>query len=184
MRYILALCRAVDRVTETVGKSVAWLLLAAVLISASNAVVRKAFNISSNAWLELQWYLFATVFLMGAAYALLRNTHVRIDILSSSFRKRTRDVIDLVLHILFLLPFAGLMVYLAWPWFWKSYALGEVSSNAGGLVLWPAKLLVVLGFGLLFVQAVSEIVKRYAILTGRMEDPAVAQTTAAAGTEQ
>lgn len=183
MRPILAFCRAIDFVTETVGKSVAWLLLAAVLISAANAVVRKAFNVSSNAWLELQWYLYATVFMMAAAYALLRNKHVRIDIVSAKLTKRTRDIIDLVLHIIFLLPFTTLMVYLAWPWFWKSYKLGEMSSNASGLILWPAKLVVVLGFGLLSLQAISEVFKRYAILTGHMRDPDTVDSLPA-GTEQ
>lgn len=183
MRPILAFCRAIDFVTEMVGKSVAWLLLAAVLISAANAVVRKAFNVSSNAWLELQWYLYATVFMMAAAYALLRNKHVRIDIVSAKLTKRTRDIIDLVLHIIFLLPFTTLMIYLAWPWFWKSYQLGEMSSNASGLILWPAKLVVVLGFGLLSLQAISEVFKRYAILTGQMRDPDTVDSLPA-GTEQ
>ena len=171
MGSLLAFSRLIDFVNETIGKSVSWLLLAAVLISAGNAVVRKMFDVSSNAWLEVQWYLFGTVFMLAAAYALLKNEHVRIDIVSSTWSKRTRDWIDLVLHIIFLMPFAILMTYLAWPWFWLSYQSGEVSSNAGGLIIWPAKLPVLLGFALLTLQAVSEVIKRYAVVTGRIEDP-------------
>ncbi|MBB3946160.1 TRAP-type mannitol/chloroaromatic compound transport system permease small subunit [Rhizobium skierniewicense] len=171
MKFLLVLSATVDKVTEAIGKSVSWLLLAAILISATNAVVRKAFNVSSNAWLEIQWYLYGTVFMMAAAYALLKNEHVRIDVLSANWSKRTRDLVDLVLHILFLVPFAALMTYLAWPWFWSSFLSAEVSSNAGGLPIWPAKLVVLLGFGLLLIQAFSEIIKRYAVLTGRIQDP-------------
>lgn len=171
MNALLAVSRAIDAVTGFIGRWVSWLLLAAVLISAGNAVVRKAFDISSNAWLEVQWYLYGTVFMLAGAYALLKNEHVRIDILSSGWSKRTRDLIDLVLHTIFLLPFAGLMTYLAWPWFWLSYQSGEVSSNAGGLIIWPAKLVVLIGFSLLLAQGFSEIIKRFAVLTGRIEDP-------------
>ncbi len=171
MKFLLWMSRVVDAVTTVIGQSVSWLLLAAVLISATNAVVRKMFDMSSNAWLEVQWYLYGTVFMLAAAYALLKNEHVRIDILSSTWSKRTRDMVDLVLHILFLVPFAGLMTYLAWPWFWNSFNSGEVSSNAGGLVIWPAKLVVLLGFGLLLLQAFSEIIKRYAVITGHIADP-------------
>ena len=171
MSALLALSRAIDAVTTVIGKSVSWLLLAAVLISTGNAILRKALDMSSNAWLEVQWYLFGTVFMLAAAYALLKNEHVRIDIVSSMWSKRTRDIIDLVLHIIFLVPFAALMAYLAWPWFWLSFNSGEVSSNAGGLVIWPAKLVVLLGFSLLLLQAFSEIIKRFAVVTGRIEDP-------------
>nr|CAD6619687.1 sugar transporter [Rhizobium sp. TCK] len=171
MAALLALSRVIDAVTTVIGKSVSWLLLAAVLISAGNAVLRKALDMSSNAWLEVQWYLFGAVFMLAAAYALLKNEHVRIDIVSSIWSKRTRDIIDLVLHIIFLVPFAGLMAYLAWPWFWLSFKSGEISSNAGGLTIWPAKLVVLLGFLLLLLQAFSEIIKRYAVITGRIADP-------------
>lgn len=179
MGLLLLLSRSIDALTTIIGRSVSWLLLAAVLISATNAVMRKAFDVSSNAWLEVQWYLYGTVFMMAAAYALLQNEHVRIDIVSSNLSKRTRDAIDLVLHIIFLVPFAGLMTYLAWPWFWSSFSSNEVSSNAGGLLIWPAKLVVFLGFALLLLQAFSEIIKRYAVLTHRIADPReVAQTPA------
>ncbi|WP_246669670.1 TRAP transporter small permease subunit [Agrobacterium sp. B1(2019)] len=171
MKFLLGISRAVDTVTTVIGQSVSWLLLAAVLISATNAVVRKMFDISSNAWLEVQWYLYGAVFMLAAAYALLKNEHVRIDILSSTWSKRTRDIVDFVLHIVFLVPFAGLMSYLAWPWFWNSFNSGEMSSNAGGLIIWPAKLVVLLGFSLLLVQAFSEIIKRYAVIAGYIADP-------------
>ena len=171
MSALLALSRAIDAVTTVIGKSVSWLLLGAVLISTGNAILRKALDMSSNAWLEVQWYLFGTVFMLAAAYALLKNEHVRIDIVSSMWSKRTRDIIDLVLHIIFLVPFAGLMAYLAWPWFWLSFNSGEISSNAGGLTIWPAKLVVLLDFLLLLLQAFSEIIKRYAVITGRIVDP-------------
>ncbi|SDJ85595.1 TRAP-type mannitol/chloroaromatic compound transport system, small permease component [Agrobacterium fabrum] len=171
MKFLLGISRAVDAVTTVIGQSVSWLLLAAVLISATNAVVRKIFDMSSNAWLEVQWYLYGAVFMLAAAYALLKNEHVRIDILSSTWSKRTRDVMDLVLHVIFLIPFAGLMTYLAWPWFWNSFSSGEMSSNAGGLVIWPAKLVVLLGFSLLLLQAFSEIIKRYAVIAGYIADP-------------
>ncbi len=173
MSILLGLSAAIDRVTAAVGKSVAWLILAAVLISAANAIVRKAFDISSNAWLEVQWYLFGAVFLSAAAYALQKNEHIRIDILSSGWSKKTRDRLDLVLHIIFLLPFATMMVYLAWPWFYKSFQSGEISPNAGGLILWPAKFFVFFGFFLLWFQAISEIIKRLAVLTGHLKEDEV-----------
>lgn len=171
MRGLLALSRAIDRLTEIVGKSVAWLILVAVLVSAGNAIVRKAFDMSSNAWLELQWYLYGAAFLLAAAYTLQRNEHVRIDFVSNMFTKRTRDWIDLLGHILFLIPFAGLIVYLAVPWLIRSYSSGEVSANAGGLILWPAKAMVLAGFVLLLVQAFSEIIKRVAVIRGEIDEP-------------
>ena len=174
MTILLAISRLIDAINGAIGRWVSWLLLAAVLISAGNAVVRKLFDISSNAWLELQWYLYGTVFMLSAAYALLRNEHIRIDIVSGGWKRRTRDWIDLILHIIFLVPFSALMAYLAWPWFWLSFQSGEMSSSAGGLVIWPAKAVVLLGFLLLTAQAFSEIIKRAAVLMGRIEDPNVA----------
>lgn len=173
MAFLLRLSASVDAITAAIGRSVSWLILVAVLVSAINAVVRKIFDMSSNAWLELQWYLFGAVFLLAAAYTLQKNEHIRIDILSSSWSKRTRDIIDLVLHIIFLLPFSSLMVYLSWSWFWLSFRTGEVSANAGGLIIWPAKSFVLIGFILLTAQAFSEIIKRIGVLTGRIEDPLV-----------
>lgn len=179
MQAFLKLSRAIDAVTTIIGKSVSWLLLAAVLISATNAVVRKMFDVSSNAWLEIQWYLYGTVFMLAAAYALLQNEHVRIDIVSSNLSKKTRDIIEFTLHIIFLVPFAALMTYLAWPWFWTSFISKEVSSNAGGLPIWPAKLVVLLGFALLLLQAFSEIIKRFAVITGQIADPREIEDTPA-----
>lgn len=177
MSFLLLVSRIIDKITETIGKSVSWLLLAAVLISATNAVTRKVFDVSSNAWLEVQWYLYGTVFMMAAAYALLKNEHVRIDIISSSWSHRTRNMVDLILHIIFLVPFAALMTYLSFPWFMTSFNSGEMSSNAGGLIIWPAKLAVLLGFALLLLQAFSEIIKRFAIAIGVMADPNVTEET-------
>ena len=171
MSALLALSRLIDRINETIGKNVSWLILVAVLISAGNATIRKMFDMSSNAWLELQWYLYGTVFMLAAAYTLLKNEHVRIDVLSGTFSKRTRDKIELFCHIFFLLPFSGMMVYLAWPWFTLSIRSGEISANAGGLILWPAKFMVLAGFVLLTAQAVSEIIKRYAVIRGIIDDP-------------
>lgn len=171
MAGLLALSRIIDGITGFVGKNVSWLILVAVLISAGNASMRKAFDISSNAWLEAQWYLYGTVFMLAAAYTLRQNEHIRIDILSSRLSKRTRDWVDLLCHVFLLLPFAALLVYLCWPWFILSYNSGEMSSNSGGLIIWPAKGMVLLGFILLLAQAVSEIVKRAAVIMGVIEDP-------------
>lgn len=171
MAALIAVSKLIDRINELVGKNVSWLILVAVLISAGNATIRKAFDISSNAWLELQWYLYGTVFMLAAAYTLLRNEHVRIDVLSGTFSKRTRDWIDLFCHVFFLLPFSAMMVYLAWPWFFLSFRTGEISANAGGLILWPAKFMVLAGFILLTAQGVSEIIKRYAVIRGVIDDP-------------
>ncbi len=154
-----------------IGRWIAWLLLVAVIVSAGNAVVRKSFNISSNAWLEAQWYLFGAVFMLCAAWTLREDEHVRVDVLSGWLSPRGRVWIDFVCHILFLMPFAGMMVWLAWPFFVSSYVSGEQSSNAGGLIRWPAKLWVLIGFVLLAAQGVAEIIKRGAMLTGDLPIP-------------
>lgn len=171
MNALLTLSRWIDAITRFIGRKIAWLILAAVLVSATNAIVRKLFNISSNAWLELQWYLYGAVFLLAAAYTLQKNEHVRIDVVSARLSKRVRDWIDLLGHIFFLLPFAGVITYLAWPWFWKTYFSGEISGAAGGLVIWPAKLSVLVGFSLLTAQAISEIIKRIAVIRGLIDEP-------------
>jgi TRAP-type mannitol/chloroaromatic compound transport system permease small subunit len=171
MRALLGFSEIVDRINRFVGQHVSWLILVAVVVSSVNAIVRKAFDSSSNAWLELQWYLFGAVFMLAAAYTLLTNEHIRIDVLSSTFKKSTRDKIDLVCHILFLLPFCVLMIYLCIPWFYLTYLSGEMSANAGGLIVWPAKLLVLVGFIMLLAQCFSEIIKRFAIIIGMMDDP-------------
>jgi TRAP-type mannitol/chloroaromatic compound transport system permease small subunit len=170
MAGLLALSRLIDRVNGVVGRNVSWLILIAVLISAGNATMRKAFDMSSNAWLELQWYLFGAVFMLAAGYTLRQDEHVRIDVLAGTFTKRTRDWIDLVCHFLFLLPFCLMMTYLAWPFFWRSFQSGEMSTNAGGLIVWPAKAIILVGFVLLTAQAISEIIKRIAIIRGILAD--------------
>ncbi|HMN84868.1 MAG TPA: TRAP transporter small permease subunit [Bauldia sp.] len=171
MGILLAASRAVDRLTAFIGRAVSWLVLAAVLVSAGNAISRKAFDYASNAWLELQWYLFGAVFLLAAAWTLQQNEHIRIDIVYGGRSKRTRNRIDLLGHVLFLLPFCGVMLWLLVPYALRSIRSGEVSSNAGGLVIWPAKTLILAGFVLLTLQALSEIVKRIAVMRGLIEDP-------------
>lgn len=179
MAGLLVLSRLIDAISVAIGKSVIWLVLVAVLVSAYNAIVRYLGDAvtwlpiprASNSLLELQWYLYGAVFLLAAAYTLQRNEHIRIDIISSRLSKRTRDWIDLVCHIVFLLPFTVLISWLAWPWLVRSYLSGEVSTNAGGLIIWPAKAFVFAGFVLLTAQAVSEIIKRIAVIGGAIDDP-------------
>jgi TRAP-type mannitol/chloroaromatic compound transport system permease small subunit len=154
-----AYVRIVDTISMRVGQAVSWLILLAVIVSAGNAVARKAFSLSSNAWLELQWYLYGAAFLLGAAWTLSRNEHVRIDVLSSLFSARVRAVIDLIGHVVVLVPFCTLILWLSYPWVARSYATGEQSANAGGLILWPAKALVLAGFALLLAQTIAEIIK-------------------------
>lgn len=171
MSVLLKLSAAIDWICALAGRAVSWLILAAVLVSAGNAISRKAFDMSSNAWLELQWYLFGAVFMIAAAYTLQRNEHIRIDILSGMFAKRTRDWIDLFGHVFFLMPFVLLMLWLLVPYVARSYRTGEISGNAGGLILWPANAVILAGFALLFLQAISEIIKRIAVVAGRIDDP-------------
>lgn len=171
MSSMLALSRMIDAITERIGKAMGWLILAAVLVSSVNALVRFSINRSSNSWLELQWYLFGAVVLLGAAYTFKANEHIRIDILSSRLSKRTRDWIDVMGHVVFLMPLCLIIMWLGWPFFLRSFAQGEVSSSAGGLIVWPAKLLVPLGFTILFAQAISELIKRIAVIKGLIEDP-------------
>lgn len=171
MSAFLALARAIDRLNEVIGKIVAWAILAAILVSAGNAVVRKTFNMSSNAWLELQWYLFGAAFLLAAAYTLKQNEHIRVDIVYGMWSRRTQHWIDLLGHLFFLMPFVLLMIWYFVPYFLLSYRNGEVSSSAGGLLIWPAKGLLLVGFAQLGLQGLSEIIKKIAIMTGHMEDP-------------
>ncbi len=171
MGVLLRISRVIDRATAFIGQSVTWLILLSVLVSAANATSRKLFSLSSNAWLELQWYLFAGAYLLAAAYTLQRNGHVRIDIISNLLPRRIRDWIDIFGHAVMLLPFSVLMVWEITPWFVESYRIGEVSANYGGLILWPAKGLLLAGFFLLAVQAVSEIIKRVAFMQGLIGDP-------------
>jgi TRAP-type mannitol/chloroaromatic compound transport system permease small subunit len=170
---LLGLSRVIDFLNERIGKITAWAILVAVIVSAVNAIIRKVFGTSSNAWLELQWYLFGAVFMLGAAWTLKLNEHVRIDIVSSRLSKRTRDRLDIVGHLIFLLPFVLLHINTATPFFLGSYQSGEVSTNAGGLIIWPAKLMILIGFVLLLLQGLSELIKRIAIVRGIIPDDAV-----------
>ena len=171
MAPLLSLSRLIDRITTWVGSWVSWLVLAAVLISAINATVRKALNTSSNAYLEIQWYLFAAVFLLAAGYTLMRQEHVKIDVISGRFSKRTQIWIDIVGLVFFVLPLVFTVIQLSWPLVVRSYVMNEYSSNAGGLIRWPVFALLPLGFVLLGFQAISELIKRVAFLKGLIPDP-------------
>ncbi len=170
LQALLSLSDAIDRITRFIGHHVRWLILAAVVVSAANAIIRKSFDTSSNAWLEMQWYLFGAVFMLAAADVLRQNGHVRIDALSSHLNQRTRDWINLFGHVFFLLPLCLLMTWLSIPYFWESLRDGEMSSNAGGLMVWPTKFLVLTGFALLLAQALSEIIKQWATIKGIRHD--------------
>ena len=171
MQFLLRISRGIDWLNERVGRGVLWMVLVAVLISAGNAIIRKAFDTSSNAWLEVQWYLFSMVFLLCAGYTLLRNEHVRIDVIIHRLPKRTQIWIDILGIVFFLLPITILIASLAWPVFMRAYVSGEMSENAGGLIRWPVYLLAPVGFALLALQGVSELIKRFAFLRGLIEDP-------------
>lgn len=171
MQGTLALSRLIDRITEAIGKSVMWMILIAILVSAINAIVRKLFNMSSNAWLELQWYLFGAAFLLASAYTLKQNEHIRIDIFYGTRTRRTQHWIDLFGHVFFLLPFVVLMTWMLVPYAWDAIKSGQISTNAGGLVIWPARALLLGGFALLVAQAISEIIKKIAVMRGIIEDP-------------
>lgn len=170
MKGLLGISRVIDRFHTVVGRWVAWLIFLAVIISTANAIIRKVFDTSSNSWLELQWVLFGAVFLLCAPWTLLSNEHIRIDVVNSMFSKRVRNWIDILGHVVFLMPFCIVMIITSWPFFLRSYGVNEQSLNAGGLPQWPAKFLIPLGFMLLMLQAVSELIKRIAIMRGAMED--------------
>src|SRR6185369_13038798 len=172
MKPLLAISRAIDALNEHVGRLTYWLILAAVLISTGNAVVRYAFNMSSNAWLEIQWYLFSFVFLFCAGYTLLHNQHVRIDIVTGGLSPRAKAWIDILGTVFFLLPMAITIMWLSWPVFTDAYRSNEISTNAGGLLIWPGRLMVPVGFLLLVLQGLSEMIKRIAFLRGLIPDPA------------
>ena len=172
MKVLLGLSRAIDALNEQIGKLTYWLILAAVLISTGNAIVRYTLNTSSNAWLEIQWYLFSFVFLFCAGYTLLHNQHVRIDVITARFSGRTRAWIDILGTLFFLLPMAVAIMWLSWPVFTDAYRSKEISANAGGLLIWPGRLMLPLGFFLLVLQGFSELIKRVAFLRGLIPDPA------------
>ena len=171
MDWLLRTSRAIDALNQRIGKSFAWLILVVVLISATNATVRKLFDTSSNAWLELQWVLFGVVFLLCAPWTLLSNEHVRIDIVNNLLPKKLRNIIELIGHIFFLLPLTIIMVVTSVPFFVRSFRINEQSMNAGGLPQWPAKSLILIGFVLLFFQGISELIKRVAVMRGLIPDP-------------
>lgn len=171
MQAMLAISRGIDRVTALIGKSVMWLILLAVLVSSGNAIVRKMFNWSSNSLLELQWYLFGAAFMGAAAYTLQQNEHIRIDVFYGTRTRRTQHWIDLFGHVFFTLPFVVLMTWLLIPYALQAYNSGQISTNAGGLIIWPARAVLALGFALLIAQALSEIVKKIAVMRGSIPDP-------------
>ena len=177
LRALLPVTRVIDAVNTWIGRRVAWLILAAVLVSTVNAIVRKVFDTSSNSWLELQWVLFSMVFLLCSPWTLLSNEHIRIDIVNNLFPKRVRDGIDVIGHAFFLLPLSVVMIVTGIPFFLRSYEINEQSVNAGGLPQWPAKALVMIGFALLFVQGISELIKRISIMRGLIPDPHASQTS-------
>lgn len=171
MKGLLSLSALIDRVNEIIGKAMGAAILLAVLVSAGNAVVRKVFSNSSNAWLELQWYLFGAAFMLAAAYTLKQNEHIRVDIFYASRSRRTQHWIDLFGHVVFLMPFVVLMVWMLVPYALRAFQNGEVSTNAGGLIIWPARMLLAAGFVLLALQGVSEIIKKIAVMRGIIPDP-------------
>lgn len=179
MSGLLALARAIDRVNTVIGRAVSWLILVAVLVSAGNAIIRKALNTSSNAWLELQWYLYGAAFLGAAAWTLLENEHIRIDILYTRWSRRRQVWIDLIGHLFFLTPFLLVSLWFMVPWVRASMRSGERSMNWGGLILWPAKLMLLIGFALLLAQALSEIIKKIAVLRGQLPDSGYVDPTLA-----
>jgi TRAP-type mannitol/chloroaromatic compound transport system permease small subunit len=178
LQSLLTLSRAIDAFTRWTGKRLAWLILLAVIVSAVNATVRKVFDTSSNSWLELQWLLFSIVFLLCSPWTLLDNEHIRIDIVNNMLPKKLRDSIDLVGHLLFLMPLTIVMIITGVPFFQRSYEINEQSGNAGGLPQWPAKSLIMIGFALLLVQAISELIKRIAVMRGLIPDPHASQVNA------
>ncbi len=169
MSFLLSLSKLIDTINERIGLAISWALLLAVLICSGNAIVRYALNTSSNAWLEIQWYLFGAIFLLASSYTLRRNEHVRIDVVVGRFSQRTQVWIDIFGFIFFLLPATGLILYFAVPFAMESVRNQEVSSNAGGLIVWPAKILIPIGFLLLTLQGLSELIKRIGFLAGKVD---------------
>ncbi len=170
MTSLLSISRVIDAVSAVIGRFMSWLILMAVIVSTVNAVIRKLFDVSSNAWLELQWVLFGAVFLLCSPWTLMSNEHIRIDIVNSLLSKGTRNWIDVIGHVLFLMPLTVIMMLVSWPFAIRSLMINEQSVNAGGLAQWPAKFLIPIGFTLLFIQGISELIKRVAIMQGRLAD--------------
>jgi TRAP-type mannitol/chloroaromatic compound transport system permease small subunit len=175
LKSLLPMTRGIDKINTWIGKRLAWLILAAVVVSTANAIVRKTFDTSSNSWLELQWVLFSIVFLLCSPWTLLSNEHIRIDIVNNLLPMRVRNSIDVIGHGFFLLPLAAVMIVTGVPFFLRSFQINEQSGNAGGLPQWPTKSLIMIGFALLFVQGVSELIKRIAVMRGLIPDPHASQ---------
>ena len=178
LKSLLPIARRIDAIDTWIGKRLAWLILAAVVVSALNATVRKIFDTSSNSWLELQWVLFSIVFLLCSPWTLLANEHIRIDIVNNILPKRVRDSIDVIGHAFFLMPLAIVMIVTSIPFFYRSIAINEQSGNAGGLPQWPAKSLVLIGFTFLLIQGTSELIKRIAVMRDLIPDPHASQVHA------
>jgi TRAP-type mannitol/chloroaromatic compound transport system permease small subunit len=178
LQALLKVSQGIDAFTRWTGKRVAWLIVVAVVVSAVNAIIRKTFDTSSNSWLELQWVLFSIVFLICSPWTLLDNEHIRIDIVNNSLPKKVRNVIDVVGHLFFLIPLCIVMIVTGVPFFERSFHINEQSGNAGGLPQWPAKALIMIGFAMLLVQAVSELIKRIAVMRGLIPDPHESQVSA------
>jgi TRAP-type mannitol/chloroaromatic compound transport system permease small subunit len=178
LQSLLNVSRGIDAFTRWVGKRLAWLILVAVVVSALNAIVRKSFDTSSNSWLELQWVLFSIVFLLCSSWTLLDNEHIRIDIVNNMLPKRVRDSIDVIGHAFFLIPLTFVMIITGGPFFMRSVEINEQSGNAGGLPQWPAKSLIIIGFTMLLVQGISELIKRIAVMRGLIPDPHASQVNA------
>lgn len=183
MNFLLAVSRLIDALNERVGRTVLWLTLVVVFVSAGNAVVRKVFHTSSNAWLELQWYLFGAIFLLASGYTFLRNEHVRVDVLSTRMPTRVQVWIEILGILFFIFPAASLILWLSLPYFYESFRLQELSSNTGGLIRWPAKLLIPVGFSLLILSGISRLIKCVAFLSGRGPNPMVPEVTRSAEEE-
>jgi TRAP-type mannitol/chloroaromatic compound transport system permease small subunit len=178
LQSLLTISRGIDAFTRWVGKRLAWLILVAVVVSALNAIVRKSFDTSSNSWLELQWVLFSIVFLLCSSWTLLDNEHIRIDIVNNMLPKQVRNSIDVIGHAFFLIPLTFVMIITGGPFFMRSVEINEQSGNAGGLPQWPAKSLIIIGFTMLLVQGVSELIKRIAVMRGLIPDPHASQVNA------
>src|SRR4051812_10452336 len=178
LQSLLKMSRGIDAFTKWTGKRLAWLILVAVVVSAVNAIVRKVFDTSSNSWLELQWVLFSIVFLLCSAWTLLDNEHIRIDIVNNMLPKQLRNSIDIVGHLFFLVPLCVIMIITGVPFFRRSVEINEQSGNAGGLPQWPAKSLIMIGFAMLLVQGISELIKRIAVMRGLIPDPHASQVPA------
>jgi len=178
LQSLLKLSRGIDAFTRWTGKRLAWLILVAVIVSALNAIVRKVFDTSSNSWLELQWVLFSIVFLLCSPWTLLDNEHIRIDIVNQMLPKRVRDGIDVVGHLVFLMPLCIVMIITGGPFFMRSVEINEQSGNAGGLPQWPTKSLIIIGFTFLLVQGISELIKRIAVMRGLIPDPHASKVNA------